>query len=153
RATAKTPPEAFASACAEPQLASAHDSDELLKLAGFGSVRQIPTTETVLAAARLASAEPSQKLAPAASARAGAGAGAGALFLQELAWEAQSWRARMRALEGGALEINLWIADKQALMDETQEAASDEVLDAAVQPDDAGAAEALFEKDGDKPAQ
>ena len=25
----------------------------------------------------------------------------GALFLQELAWEAQSWRARMRALEGG----------------------------------------------------
>ena len=74
----------------------------------------------------------------------------GALFLQELAWEAQSWRARMRALEGGALEVNLWIADKGAPLDLTMRVPvpppSDDVLDLAIKPDDAGASDALFEK-------
>jgi hypothetical protein len=36
----------------------------------------------------------------------------GALFLQELAWEAQTWRARCRAFEGGALGVDVWIARK-----------------------------------------
>jgi hypothetical protein len=36
----------------------------------------------------------------------------GAIFLQELTWEIQTWRARMRAFEGGALSVDLWIADK-----------------------------------------
>ena len=65
----------------------------------------------------------------------------GALFLQELAWEAQSWRARTRAIEGGALEINLWVADKTQ-----QDAPLALSLDMIVRPDDAGAADALFDK-------
>ena len=68
----------------------------------------------------------------------------GALFLQELAWEAQSWRARARALEGGALEMNLWIADKTEQFAPLELSA--DMLDVAIQPDDAGAADALFDK-------
>jgi hypothetical protein len=146
RNTTKTPPEAFASAWAEPLLSTADDIEEMLNLAGFGSVRRTPVTDQVLAAAREGYARLEQVLEDAAA--GGLPGREGALFLQELAWEAQSWRARMRALEGGALEVNLWIADKGAApLELTQPAGSmpDEVLDLAVQPDDAGAADTLFE--------
>ena len=65
----------------------------------------------------------------------------GALFLQELAWEAQSWRARVRALEGGALEMNLWVADKTE-----QQGPLAAALDLVIKPDDAGAHDALFDQ-------
>jgi hypothetical protein len=145
RKTNKTPPEAFASAWAEPQLATADEIQELLTLAGFGSVQKVPMTEQVLDAARAGYARLSQALESAAS--NGLTGREGALFLQELAWEAQSWRARIRALEGGALEINLWVADKGAPLDLTVQAPppAEEMLDLAVEPDDAGAADALFD--------
>jgi hypothetical protein len=139
RTTNKTPPQAFASAWAEPQLATADEVEELLTLAGFGAVQKVPMTEQVLEAARIGYARLSQALEDAAS--NGLSGHEGALFLQELAWEAQSWRARIRALEGGALEVNLWIANKgRAPLDLTQQ-----VLDTAIRPDDAGASDALFE--------
>lgn len=155
RNTAKTPPEAFASAWANPQLSTADEIESLLKLAGFRSVRKVAMTEVVLAAAR----EGYTRLSGTLEAAAGNGLAAGsegALFLQELAWEAQSWRARLRALEGGALEVNLWIADKSeapeptkpvamdAVSQPTLEPVSEEVLDLSVAPDDAGATDTLF---------
>jgi hypothetical protein len=144
RTTSKTPPEAFASAWAEPQLTSADEIEELLTLAGFRSVRKIAATEMVLDAARAGYAHLSSVLEAAAA--NGLAGREGALFLQELAWEAQSWRARIRALEGGALEVNLWIADKTEPLELNQEAVLDEILELAVKPDDAGAADALFDK-------
>jgi hypothetical protein len=141
RRTNKTPAEAFASAWAEPQLATADEIEELLTAAGFGAVQKVSVTEPVLEAARAGYARLSQALESAAS--NGLADREGALFLQELAWEAQSWRARMRALEGGALEVNLWIADKGKPLDLTIEASPD----VAIKPDDAaGVADALFEK-------
>lgn len=95
RTTKKTPPEAFASAWAEPQLANNDEIEELLKLAGFKSVRKIAVTEQVLAAARQGYANLAQVLEGAA--HSGLTGREGALFLQELAWEAQSWRARTRS--------------------------------------------------------
>jgi len=145
RTTNKTPPEAFASAWAEPQLTSADEIEELLTLAGFRSLRKVAMTEMVLDAARAGYAHLSSVLEAAAT--NGLAGREGALFLQELAWEAQSWRARIRALEGGALEVNLWIADKTETLDLTQKALADEVLELAVQPDDAGASDALFDKE------
>jgi hypothetical protein len=144
RNTNKTPPQAFASAWAEPQLATVDEIEELLQLAGFPSVRKIAATELVLNAARAGYAHLSTLLENAAS--NGLGGREGALFLQELAWEAQSWRARIRALEGGALEVNLWIADKTAALELTETAIPEDVLDLAVTPDDAGASGALFDK-------
>jgi hypothetical protein len=143
RNTSRAPAEAFASAWAEPQLATADDLEEVLKLSGFASVNRTPMTELVLDAARLGYARLASELETAA--KAGMTGREGALFLQELAWEAQSWRARVRALEGGALEVNLWIADKLAPLELTQEAVSDELLETAVKPDDAGASDALFD--------
>lgn len=110
RSTKKTPPEAFASAWAEPQLATNDEIHELLELAGFRTVHRACVSELVLASARQGYANLSSILENAA--RNGLKGREGALFLQELAWEAQSWRARCRALEGGALEMNLWVADK-----------------------------------------
>lgn len=148
RRTTKTPPEAFASAWAEPQLSTADEIEEMLTLAGFGNVQKVSMTGQVLEAARAGYARLSQALERAAT--GGLSGREGALFLQELAWEAQSWRARMRALEGGALEVNLWIADKGAPLDLTMRVPvpppSDDVLDLAIKPDDAGASDALFEK-------
>jgi hypothetical protein len=148
RRTSKTPPEAFASAWAEPQLATADEIQEMLTLAGFGAVEKTPMTEQVLEAARAGYARLSQALENAAT--GGLSGREGALFLQELAWEAQSWRARIRALEGGALEVNLWIADKGEPLNLTMRVPvprpSEEVLDLAIKPDDAGAADALFDR-------
>jgi hypothetical protein len=145
RNTNKTPPQAFASAWAEPLLATKDEIEELLRLAGFHSVEKFSATELVLNAARAGYAHLSSVLESAAP--NGLDGREGALFLQELAWEAQSWRARIRALEGGALEVNLWIADKSETLELTQKAVPEELLDVPVTPDDAGAADALFEKE------
>jgi hypothetical protein len=139
RRTKKTPPQAFASAWAEPQLATNDEIEELLQLAGFKTVRRVSVVDLVLSAAKQGYANLSQILENAAS--SGLSGREGALFLQELAWEAQSWRARTRALEGGALEINLWVADKTE-----QTAPLAAALDMVVKPDDAGAADALFDR-------
>jgi len=141
RRTKKTPAEAFASAWAEPQLATNDEIEELLKLAGFKSVRKVAVTEQVLASARHGYANLSQVLERAA--QSGFSGREGALFLQELAWEAQSWRARARALEGGALEMNLWIADKTEQFEPLTLPA--DMLNRSIQPDDAGATDALFD--------
>ena len=99
----------------------------------------MPASDLVLAAARQGYANLTNVLERAAT--SGMTGREGALFLQELAWEAQSWRARTRAIEGGALEINLWVADKTE-----QNAPLGVSLDMVVRPDDAGAADALFDK-------
>lgn len=138
RRTKKTPPEAFASAWAEPQLATNDEIEELLKLAGFKTVRRMSANELVLAAARSGYSNLSRTIEGAAS--NGLTGREGALFLQELAWEAQSWRARTRAIEGGALEMNLWVADKTEQVGPLKFA-----LNEVVAPDDAGAADTLFD--------
>ena len=138
RNTAKTPPEAFASAWAEPQLLTNDDIHEYLQHAGFGSIRKEPVTELVLSAAREGYARLAQVLEGAAT--QGLGGREGALFLQELAWEAQSWRARTRALEGGALEVNLWVADRGQPLDLTRKIMSGSAVDAGEKPGEAAAA-------------
>ncbi|MBK8838984.1 MAG: hypothetical protein IPO30_09880 [Hyphomonadaceae bacterium] len=142
RRTKKTPAEAFASAWAEPLLATDDEIEELLKLTGFKSVRKVAVTEQVLAAAKQGYANLAQVLESAS--QSGFSGREGALFLQELAWEAQSWRARSRAMEGGALEMNLWIADKTEQLAPLELSA--DMLAIAIQPDDAGATDALFDK-------
>jgi hypothetical protein len=112
RTTNKAPAEAFASAWAEPQISTADEIEDLLKLAGFKSVKRENANDRVLAAARAGYAQLVSILETAAA--GGLSGRAGAVFLQELAWEAQSWRARCRALEGGALSVDIWIADKWA---------------------------------------
>lgn len=141
RTTKKTPPQAFASAWAEPQLATNDEIEELLKLAGFKTVQKVSVTELVLAASKQGYANLAQVLESAAG--NGFTGREGALFLQELAWEAQSWRARTRALEGGALEMSLWIADKTEQLPQLELTA--DMLQVAVKPDDAGATDALFD--------
>lgn len=138
RKTKKTPAQAFASAWAEPQLATDDEIEELLSLAGFKTVRKVSVNSLVLAAASQGYSHLAHVLENAAS--NGLSGREGALFLQELAWEAQSWRARMRAIEGGALEVNVWVADKTV-----QQGPLTFQLDQVVAPDDAGASEALFE--------
>ncbi len=142
RKTSKTPPEAFASAWANPLLTTNDEIEELLKLAGFKSVRRVSVNELVVASAKQGYANLAKVLEGAAT--GGFTGKEGALFLQELAWEAQSWRARARALEGGALEMHLWIADKTEQLAPLQ--LTDAVLDTPIQPDDAGANDALFEQ-------
>lgn len=138
RRTNKTPPQAFASAWAEPQLSTNADIEELLTLAGFKTVRRVSVSGLVLSAAKQGYANLSRVVESAGG--SGLTGREGALFLQELAWEAQSWRARMRALEGGALEMNLWVADRTE-----QEGPLSIALDQVIKPDDAGAADTLFE--------
>lgn len=142
RTTKKTPSQAFASAWAEPQLATNDEIEELLKLAGFKTVQKVAVTELVLAAAKQGYANLAQVVESAAE--SGLAGREGALFLQELAWEAQSWRARCRALEGGALEINLWVADKTEQLPQLE--LTEEMLEQKIGADDAGAAEALFDQ-------
>lgn len=142
RTTNKTPPAAFASAWAEPQLSTNDEIEELLKLAGFKTVQRVQVTELVIAAAKQGYANLAQVLESAS--QNGFTGREGALFLQELAWEAQSWRARCRALEGGALEMNLWVADKTEQLPQLE--LTSEMLDQPILPDDAGATDALFDK-------
>ncbi len=139
RTTKKTPPQAFASAWAEPQLATDQEIEELLRLAGFKTVRKVSANALVLQAARQGYQQLAFVLEKAAS--EGLTGREGALFLQELAWEAQSWRARTRAIEGGALDVNIWVADKTV-----QQGPLAISLDQVVGADDAGASDALFDK-------
>jgi hypothetical protein len=139
RTTKKTPPQAFASAWAEPQLATDQEIEELLLLAGFKTVRKVSANALVLQAARQGYQQLAFVLEKAAS--EGLTGREGALFLQELAWEAQSWRARTRAIEGGALDVNIWVADKTV-----QQGPLAISLDQVVGADDAGAADALFDR-------
>jgi len=110
RHTAKTPAKCFASAWAEPQLTTTNEVEDLLKLAGFAGVAHISMTADVMAAARSGYKHLGEVLDSAV--KAGLSGREGAIFLQELTWEIQTWRARMRAFEGGALSVDLWIADK-----------------------------------------
>ncbi len=139
RTTKKTPPQAFASAWAEPQLATDQEIEELLQLAGFKTVRKVSVNALVLQAAKQGYQQLAHVLEQAAT--SGLSGREGALFLQELAWEAQSWRARSRAIEGGALDVNIWVADK------TEQVGPLAIsLDQIVGADDAGAADALFDQ-------
>ena len=142
RTTNKTPPAAFASAWAEPQLSTNDEIEELLKLAGFKTVQKVQVTDLVLAAAKQGYANLAQVLESAS--HNGFTGREGALFLQELAWEAQSWRARCRALEGGALEMNLWVADKTEQLPQLE--LTEDMLDRQIGTDDAGATDALFDR-------
>lgn len=141
RTTKKTPAAAFASAWAEPQLATSDEIEELLKLSGFKTVQRVSVTELVLGSAKQGYANLAQVLESAAG--NGFSGREGALFLQELAWEAQSWRARCRALEGGALEMNLWVADKTEQLPQLE--LTEDMLAQQIRPDDAGSADALFD--------
>lgn len=110
RTTNKTPPTAFASAWAEPHVTTAEDIESLLQMAGFKSVERLSVTDEIIYSARAGYARLAHALEEAAS--GGFQGREGALFLQELAWEAQTWRARCRAFEGGALAADVWIARK-----------------------------------------
>lgn len=110
RHTARTPAKCFASAWAEPQLAAAGEIGDLLRLAGFAGVTHIGMTANVMAAARAGYKQLGEALD--AAMQTGLAGRNGAIFLQELTWEIQTWRARLRAFEGGALSVGLWIADK-----------------------------------------
>lgn len=112
RTTAKAPAEAFASAWAEPMITTAEDIEAQLRVAGFLSVKRVTLTTAMLETAKNSYAGLSGNLgADLAKSLSG---GQAPRVLQELAWEAQSWRARCRALEGGALQIDMWICSKQA---------------------------------------
>ena len=110
RHTAKSPTEAFASAWAEPQLTEPGEIEESLELAKFTVLRKVDVTDKLIAAARCRLAALSGQLDAAVS--AGSDGRAGALFLQEMVWDLKSWRARVRALEGGALKASIWVVVK-----------------------------------------
>lgn len=110
RCSPKTPSEPFASAWSEPQLAEESDLTAAMENAGF----LIQSSQCASEAVAMAAREGYQRLSSELEAVVGAGLKGrrGALFLQELAWEAHSWRARVRALEGGALGVRLLVAEK-----------------------------------------
>jgi hypothetical protein len=110
RSTPRTPAEAFASAWAEPQVGAADDIEDALRAAGFHTVRRLAVADLVLDAARQGYVRLAGSLGPAVT--DGQDGREGAAYLHELAWEAASWRARSRAIEGGALAVDLWIAEK-----------------------------------------
>jgi hypothetical protein len=110
RRTRKTPPEAFASAFAEPMLPSSEEIEDLLGLAGFRVTRRTAIATAEAAADRLGRLAALLEEAL----RAASGGRDDALFLQELNWEVRSWRARLKALQGGALSVQMWVADKGA---------------------------------------
>lgn len=105
RRTGKAPPAAFASAWAEPQAASEAEIRLLLDAAGFRSVHRIEVGALVERAVGAAFARIAGELD-------GWTRRGGPHMLRELAWEMESWRARRRAVEGGALGVGLWFAAK-----------------------------------------
>ncbi|MEM6625748.1 MAG: hypothetical protein AAF719_03520 [Pseudomonadota bacterium] len=110
RTTAKAPPAAFASAWAEPQLPANGAIKSVLEATGFVNVTRRDATPHLLEAAKRGF----DRLAGAMEDAIAAGVEGrdGAKMLQELSWEAESWRARINALKGGALNAEMWIADK-----------------------------------------
>ncbi|MBU6319891.1 MAG: hypothetical protein KGS00_09570 [Alphaproteobacteria bacterium] len=139
RTTARTPPEAFASAWAEPQTVMASEIEEMLRHAGFRSVRRAVVSDRILATVKGAFVQIPARLEQAAIAmREGR---EGAMFLQELTWELTSWQARKKALEGGALVVDLWIAEKAEPAASAPRPATASV---EVGPDGEGLAEAIM---------
>lgn len=135
----RTPRAAFASAWAEPQLSTVEEIEELLALSGFEAVRRISATELVLAAARDGfAALPGVLEAASAGVLGGRG---GAEFLQELAWEAESWQVRRKALEGGALQIDIWVADKKVRKAEPPPEELTEAFESMMAPEEPQGAE------------
>ena len=67
RRTKKTPPQAFASAWAEPQLSTNDEIEELLTLAGFKTIRRVSVADLVLASAKQGYANLAQVIESAAS--------------------------------------------------------------------------------------
>ena len=106
----ETPQEGFASAFARPQLTTAEDIDSLLWAAGFVAVKRENVTAMMVRAVRSGIAQMGKTLDSAI--KQDLKGPDGEQMLRELAWDVQSWRARMQALEAGKLTANLWIADK-----------------------------------------
>ncbi|MBI1339749.1 hypothetical protein GC169_06010 [bacterium] len=105
RCTTRAPAAAFASAWAEPQVASDDEILGLLHAAGFASVHRADVGDLYCAAAAAAFDRIGRELDSVVS-------GAAPRLLQELSWEMQSARARIRAIQGGALRVGLWSAVK-----------------------------------------
>ena len=105
------PQASFASAWAEPQLQTDDQIRIHLETVGFRNIEFVDVTEAVLRAARSAFARLGAALEDATSA-AGNNGRDGALMLQELSWEATSWKARIKALEADVLAVRIWTADK-----------------------------------------
>ncbi len=114
RNTPKTPAPAFASAWAEPQLVTAEEVDAVLKATGFVAVRREDVTSMLVKAARHGITGLGAALERAM--KEGLDGPDGAVVLQEVAWEIQTWQARLRAMEGGALSAFMWIADKDPVL-------------------------------------
>lgn len=110
RTTAKTPATAFASAWAEPQLVEESEVEALLEKAGFAEISKINVTANVIETARARMQDLGSALETTVA--EGMSGSEGVLFLRELVWELKSWRARLKALEGGALQVVLWSAVK-----------------------------------------
>lgn len=116
--TKKTPAEAFASAWSEPLLGAEGEIEELMGFAGLKISIREDVTHEVLEAARESLKRLPVLLEEAAA--IGQDGRDGALYLRELSWELQSWRARMRALEGGALGVIKWMVEKPGNADVAQ---------------------------------
>ena len=149
RTTPKTPDTAFASAWAEPQLAEEAEFDALLEKAGFGEIRKLNLTQQMIGRVREQLAELGAALEQTVAEGMNGG---GALFLREFVWELKSWRARLKALEGGALQVVMWTvvkggtpgavvadAEDEGEAPAGDDGAADEVTsDAAPEADEAG---------------
>ena len=110
RTTPKAPQHAFASSWGEPLLSEESEVDALLEKAGFGEVRKANLTAQMIETARAHMTELGAALEQTVS--AGMEGGQGVLFLREMVWELKSWRARLKALERGALQVVMWTSIK-----------------------------------------
>lgn len=106
-----TPKASFASAWAEPQLMSDDGLRDCLETTGFTVVSSTDAREHLQRAAQAAFSRLGVFLEDVVHSGAVEGRD-GALMLQELAWEAAAWRARLKALELGALSVKVWVAEK-----------------------------------------
>ncbi len=104
------PVASFASAWAEPQILTEEAYRGHLETSGFRNIAYQDVTSLVLDAARGAFSRLGAALEDAVA--EGAEGRDGALMLQELSWEAASWRARVKALEKGGLRAVIWSVDK-----------------------------------------
>lgn len=134
------PVSSFASAWAEPQLQTEDQIKLHLETCGFRNISSRDVTEEVLSAARGAFARLGAALED-ATAQAGENGRDGALMLQELSWEAASWKARIKALESGGLTMRVWSADKPGAGVSDDHLASMDVEDAPVDDSNAAVAE------------
>ncbi len=105
-----TPKASFASSWAEPQLLKERQLESHLETTGFQIVSKQDVTGAVINAARAAFARLGPMLEDLVA--EGVKGKEGALMMQELSWEAAAWRARLKLLEKGALQVVIWIAEK-----------------------------------------